>query len=119
MNWRTLSGTLGLGRWFVCIVIAVSVSSRHALAWSGQKRVNFAFGIQTKSGNLSRIIDRRGVEQIPARVCRNERVHIGYDVVLPVDCGDVSQVIDRETRNLATVVCIASAGTGESVPSLR
>src|SRR5271170_5390074 len=31
MNWRTLSGTLGIGRWFVGIAIVVSVSSLHAL----------------------------------------------------------------------------------------
>src|SRR5208337_4584046 len=86
-----------------------------ARAWSGQECVNFTFGIHPEAGDLSRIVDRGGIEQIPAGVCRNQRVQVGHHVVLPVEGAQVTRAVDPEAGDFTFIVeRVATRGDGQN-----
>jgi hypothetical protein len=104
-----------LVRWY-CDRCVGFVPAR-ARAWSGQERVNFTFGIHPEAGDLSRIVDRGGIEEIPAGVCRDQRVQVGHQVVLPVEGAQVTRAVDPEARDFTFIVeRVAARGDGQNSP---
>ena len=82
-----------------------------ARAWSGQKGVNFPLWIHSEAGYLSGIVDRSGIEKVPTGACRDERIQVGDDIVLPIKSAQIPIAVDPEAGDFIVVVEGVTAGS--------